>query len=85
MKSAIRMLSWATNTSALSISGEITAVTHQPEKVIGMHFFNPVPAMKPGEVITDTFRRKRLTVWNWQDPWVKALPGFVVNRILIRK
>ena len=38
------------NTSSLSIR-EVAAVTNRPEKVIGMHFFNPVPAMKLVEVI----------------------------------
>jgi len=40
----------ATNTSSLSIS-ELAAVTQRPEKVVGMHFFNPVPLMELVQVV----------------------------------
>jgi 3-hydroxybutyryl-CoA dehydrogenase len=80
----------ATNTSSLSIT-EIASATNRPEKVIGMHFFNPVPIMKLVEVIKgiatsdDTYNRifemsERLS----KEPvMVEEAPGFVVNRILI--
>ena len=61
----------ATNTSALSVS-EIAAATQRPEKVIGMHFFNPAQTMKLVEVIpglhtsTETVDAARRTV---QDTW----------------
>ena len=70
---------------------EVAAVTNRPEKVIGMHFFNPVPAMKLVEVI-----KGRLTSAEVHDQVfalsqeigkvpvsVEEAPGFIVNRILI--
>jgi len=80
----------ATNSSSLSIT-EIAAATKRPEKVIGMHFFNPVPKMPLVEVVraeksspqavmqTVAFGRqlgKTVIV-------VKDRPGFLVNRILM--
>ncbi|MGB9779877.1 3-hydroxybutyryl-CoA dehydrogenase [Caldanaerobacter sp.] len=80
----------ATNTSSLSIT-EIASVTKRPEKVIGMHFFNPVPVMKLVEVIRgmktsdETFNTvKELAQKLGKTPVeVNEAPGFVVNRILI--
>lgn len=80
----------ATNTSSLSIT-EIAAATTRPERVIGMHFFNPVPMMKLVEII-----KGQLTAAEVHDKIfalsqeigktpvsVDEAPGFVVNRILI--
>ncbi|SNX53080.1 3-hydroxybutyryl-CoA dehydrogenase [Thermoanaerobacterium sp. RBIITD] len=80
----------ASNTSSLSIT-EIASVTGRPEKVIGMHFFNPVPVMKLVEVIRglktsdQTFNIVReLALKVGKTPvQVNEAPGFVVNRILI--
>ncbi|MFR2564497.1 MAG: 3-hydroxybutyryl-CoA dehydrogenase [Anaerovoracaceae bacterium] len=80
----------ATNTSALSIT-EIAAVTGRPDKIIGMHFFNPVPAMKLVEIVkgltTSEETRKAIIdltkVLNKTPVDVAEAPGFVVNRILI--
>lgn len=80
----------ATNTSSLSIT-EIASSTQRPEKVIGMHFFNPVPVMKLVEVIRgmktsdETFNTvKELAQKLGKTPVeVNEAPGFVVNRILI--
>jgi 3-hydroxybutyryl-CoA dehydrogenase len=80
----------ATNTSSLSIT-EIAAATNRPDKVIGMHFFNPVPAMKLVEIIkglatSDETRDAilELTKALGKTPVeVEEAPGFVVNRILI--
>ncbi len=80
----------STNTSSLSIT-EIASVTERPEKVIGMHFFNPVPLMKLIEIIygletsDETFNiTKDLAIKLGKTP-VKAkdYPGFVSNRILM--
>lgn len=81
---------FATNTSSLSIT-EIAACMKHPEKVIGMHFFNPVPAMKLVEVIkgfaTDESVNKEIiemTEKIGKTPvQVEEGPGFVVNRILL--
>jgi 3-hydroxybutyryl-CoA dehydrogenase len=80
----------ATNTSALSIT-EIAAATGRPDKIIGMHFFNPVPLMKLIEIIkglaTSEETRKTvvdLSVKIGKTPVeVEEAPGFVVNRILV--
>lgn len=79
----------ATNTSSISIT-KIAAVTKRPEKVIGMHFMNPVPLMKLVEVIrglatSDDTMTTTLEVCKWmgKEP-VEAndSPGFISNRIL---
>jgi 3-hydroxybutyryl-CoA dehydrogenase len=80
----------ASNTSGLSIT-EIASVTQRPRKVIGMHFFNPVPAMKLVEIIRgqstsdETFQvTKALASKMGKTPIaVNESPGFAVNRILI--
>lgn len=80
----------ATNTSALSIT-EIAAATNRPDKVIGMHFFNPVPMMKLVEVVkglatSEETREAVLALCadlNKTPVDVEEAPGFVVNRILI--
>ena len=80
----------ATNTSALSIT-EIAAATNRPDKIIGMHFFNPVPAMKLVEIVKGltTSEETRTTIIELTKALGKTpvdvaeAPGFVVNRILI--
>lgn len=80
----------ATNTSSLSIT-EIAAATERPDKVIGMHFFNPVPAMKLVEIIQGltTSDETKATIVELAEKLGKSpvevaeAPGFVVNRILI--
>jgi 3-hydroxybutyryl-CoA dehydrogenase len=80
----------ATNTSGLSIT-EIASMTKRPAKVIGMHFFNPVPVMKLVEIIKgqstseETFAViKALSEKLGKTPiTVNEAPGFVVNRILV--
>jgi len=80
----------ATNTSSLSIT-TIAAFTKRPEKVIGMHFMNPVPVMRLVEIIQghqtshSTLETiKTLTTQIEKVPLVAAdYPGFVANRILL--
>lgn len=79
----------ASNTSGLSIT-EMASVTKRPHKVIGMHFFNPVPVMKLVEIIRglatgeETFAVTKAVVEKiGKVPVeVKESPGFAVNRIL---
>jgi 3-hydroxybutyryl-CoA dehydrogenase len=80
----------ASNTSSISIT-KLGAQTRRPEKVIGMHFFNPVPVMKLVEVIRglattqQTFTAVRdLSVKLEKTPVeVNDAPGFVSNRVLM--
>ncbi len=80
----------ASNTSGLSIT-EIASATKRPGKVIGMHFFNPVPVMKLVEIIKgqstaeETFNViKTLAEKMGKTPIaVNEAPGFAVNRILV--
>lgn len=80
----------ATNTSSISIT-KIAAVTSRPEKVIGMHFMNPVPVMKLVEVIRgyNTTDEVTKTVFELSESLQKVpvevndYPGFIANRILM--
>ncbi|MFV5963467.1 3-hydroxybutyryl-CoA dehydrogenase [Bacillus sp. AK25] len=81
---------FASNTSSLSIT-ELAAVTKRPEKVIGMHFMNPVPVMKLVEVIralqtddaTYQFVFDTAKTLDKTPIEVEDFPGFVSNRILM--
>jgi len=80
----------ATNTSALSIS-EIASATKRPEKIIGMHFFNPAHVMKLVEVIPglQTSEDTVMDVMAFSESLrklavrVEECPGFLVNRLLM--
>ncbi|MFP5471806.1 MAG: 3-hydroxybutyryl-CoA dehydrogenase [Bacteroidia bacterium] len=80
----------ATNTSSISIT-KIAAVTKRPEKVIGMHFMNPVPVMKLVEIIRGYSTSDEVTslIMETSKKLGKApvevndYPGFVANRILM--
>lgn len=80
----------ASNTSSISIT-KIAAVTSRPDKVIGMHFMNPVPLMKLVEVIRgiatsdETYAKvKEMSEKMGKTPLdCQDFPGFVANRILL--
>lgn len=80
----------ATNTSSISIT-QIAAATKRPEKVIGMHFMNPVPIMKLVEIIKGYSTSKETfdTIFEMSKQLEKVpvevndYPGFVANRILM--
>ena len=80
----------ATNTSSLPVTA-IGALTKRPEKVVGMHFFNPAPVMKLVEIINglatspETYETVRALAEQLGKSPVKVadFPGFVGNRIMI--
>jgi 3-hydroxybutyryl-CoA dehydrogenase len=80
----------ATNTSCLSVT-DIAAATRRPDRILGMHFFNPAPAMKLLEIVStgatseETFETGKSfgqslgkTIITIQDS-----PGFIVNRLMV--
>jgi 3-hydroxybutyryl-CoA dehydrogenase len=78
----------ATNTSALSIAS-VAAATAHPERVLGLHFFNPAPMMALVEVVAgpatgpDIADAAELLVASWGKTPVRSAdaPGFIVNRV----
>jgi 3-hydroxybutyryl-CoA dehydrogenase len=78
----------ASNTSSLSITAMADGLPH-PERLVGLHFFNPVPAMKLVEVIagaeTDPAIIERMTAlmqsWGKHAVTARDMPGFIVNRV----
>ena len=80
----------ATNTSALSVS-EIAAATQHPERVVGMHFFNPAPVLPLVEIVRAPQSANEAVdaAYGWAERAGKRpvrcndTPGFIVNRILI--
>jgi 3-hydroxybutyryl-CoA dehydrogenase len=80
----------ATNTSALSV-GEIAEATERPERVVGMHFFNPAPVLPLVEIVRAPKSSDEAVraAYDWAERAGKQpvncndTPGFIVNRILI--
>jgi 3-hydroxybutyryl-CoA dehydrogenase len=80
----------ATNTSALSVS-DIAEVTKHPERVVGMHFFNPAPVLPLVEIVRGRESSDEAVdaAYTWAEQAGKRpvrcndTPGFIVNRILI--
>lgn len=78
----------ATNTSSISVTAIANGLRH-PERVVGMHFFNPVPVMKLVEVVhgLQTSAEVADVVFGLAKKWgkvpvhAKSTPGFIVNRI----
>ena len=80
----------ATNTSALSV-GEVAEATERPERVVGMHFFNPAPVLPLVEIVRAPRSSDEAVraAYEWAESAGKQpvncsdTPGFIVNRILI--
>lgn len=77
-----------TNTSSLSVTS-IGSVLQRPERLVGMHFFNPAPIMKLVEVISGLATAPSIadavfdtaTAWGKQVVHARSTPGFIVNRV----
>ncbi|HWQ37688.1 MAG TPA: 3-hydroxyacyl-CoA dehydrogenase PaaH [Burkholderiales bacterium] len=78
----------ATNTSSLSITALARGMKH-PERLVGMHFFNPAPRMALVEVVSGLFTSPEVAAqvaatanaWGKTSVQVKSTPGFIVNRV----
>ncbi|NOZ43020.1 MAG: 3-hydroxyacyl-CoA dehydrogenase, partial [Alphaproteobacteria bacterium] len=78
----------ASNTSSISIT-EIAAGLKRPERMVGMHFFNPAPIMKLVEIIHGLATDKQVAeivfdtavAWGKRVVHAKSTPGFIVNRV----
>jgi 3-hydroxybutyryl-CoA dehydrogenase len=78
----------ATNTSSISVTA-IAASQQHPERVVGMHFFNPVPLMALVEVVSGLHTSPKAaqaieqlaTAWGKVPVHARSTPGFIVNRI----
>lgn len=79
---------FASNTSSISITAIAADIPH-PERVVGLHFFNPAPVMKLVEVIAGLKTSSKISdalidlmiAWNKVPVRAKSTPGFIVNRI----
>lgn len=78
----------ATNTSSISVTAIANGLQH-PQRLVGMHFFNPVPLMKLVEVVSGLLTAPSVatTIFELSESWgkvavyAKSTPGFIVNRI----
>lgn len=79
---------FASNTSSISITAIASAVPN-PERVVGLHFFNPAPVMKLVEIVRGLQTANEITdgLFNLMSAWkkvpviAKSTPGFIVNRV----
>ena len=78
----------ATNTSSISVTA-IGAALKRPERLVGMHFFNPAPVMKLVEIVSGLATAPEIaevvhataTAWGKQAVHARSTPGFIVNRV----
>ncbi|MBL33455.1 MAG: 3-hydroxyacyl-CoA dehydrogenase PaaC [Oceanospirillaceae bacterium] len=78
----------ATNTSSLSVTS-LGAGRQHPQRIVGMHFFNPAPVMKLVEVVSGLETDKAIAecvfatakAWGKEPVYARSTPGFIVNRV----